>query len=101
MNKKNDKHIGTYIDLFSGCGGLSLGLGNAGWKGLFAVEKDAMAFETFKHNMIDGDYAHFEWPSWLPQKETTIQKILKTHREDLKKLSGSVDLIAGGPPCTA
>ena len=99
MSKKSDKHIGTYIDLFSGCGGLSLGLGNAGWKGLFAIEKDAMAFETFKHNMIDGDYAHFEWPSWLPQKETTIQKLLKTHRGELKRLSGSVDLIAGGPPC--
>ena len=29
----------TYIDLFAGCGGLSLGLHNAGWKGLFAIEK--------------------------------------------------------------
>lgn len=29
----------TYIDLFSGCGGLSLGLHNAGWKGVFAIEK--------------------------------------------------------------
>lgn len=28
-----------YIDLFAGCGGLSLGLHNAGWKGLFAIEK--------------------------------------------------------------
>jgi len=26
----------VYIDLFAGCGGLSLGLHNAGWKGLFA-----------------------------------------------------------------
>jgi DNA (cytosine-5)-methyltransferase 1 len=29
----------TYIDLFAGCGGLSLGLHLAGWKGLFAIEK--------------------------------------------------------------
>lgn len=90
---------GVYIDLFSGCGGLSLGLGNAGWKGLFALEKDSMAFETFKHNLIDGKYNHFDWPKWLPQKATTIQAVLKNHKEELKALSGKVDLIAGGPPC--
>jgi DNA (cytosine-5)-methyltransferase 1 len=89
----------TYIDLFSGCGGLSLGLGQAGWKGLFAVEKDAMAFETFKHNMIEGVYSHFEWPSWLPKQPSTVQDILSNYSEELFQLKGKVDLIAGGPPC--
>jgi len=92
-------HKGLYIDLFSGCGGLSLGLGNAGWQGLFAVEKDRMAFKTFKHNMIDGKYTHFDWPEWLPQKATTIQTLLKKYPTGLSKLKGKVDLIAGGPPC--
>lgn len=90
---------GVYIDLFSGCGGLSLGLGNAGWKGLFAVEKDPMAFGTFKHNLIDSADSHFDWPSFLPVKETTIQEILENYKSDLVKLRGKVDLIAGGPPC--
>lgn len=89
----------TYIDLFSGCGGFSLGLGNAGWKGLFAVEKDSMAFETFKYNLIDGKYGHFEWPEWLPQKSTTIQSLLKDFNSEISSLNGKVDLIAGGPPC--
>jgi len=97
--KPTKKIAGTYIDLFSGCGGLSLGLGQAGWKGLFAVEKDPMAFSTFKHNMIDGRYAHFNWPQWLPQEATTIQNILKKYPSELAKLKGKVDLIAGGPPC--
>ena len=44
----------TFADLFAGCGGLSLGLMAAGWKGLFAVERDRLAFETLKHNLIDG-----------------------------------------------
>lgn len=91
--------VGTYIDLFSGCGGLSLGLGNAGWQGLFAVEKDPIAFSTFKHNLIDGKHRHFDWPEWLPKKATTIQTILKNHKEQLSNLKGKVDLIAGGPPC--
>src|SRR5262245_31069538 len=35
----------TFIDLFAGCGGFSLGLMQAGWKGLFAVERDSDAFK--------------------------------------------------------
>lgn len=41
-----------YIDLFAGCGGLSLGLHLSGWKGLFAIEKSPFAFETLKYNLI-------------------------------------------------
>ena len=93
------KTKGIYIDLFSGCGGLSLGLGHSGWTGLFAVEKDHMAFETFKHNLIDGKYNHFRWPDWLPKKETTIQELLTNYQSQLAELNGHVDLIAGGPPC--
>ena len=43
----------TYIDIFAGCGGLSLGLHNAGWQGLFAVEKNADAFKTLEYNLIE------------------------------------------------
>ncbi len=99
LKKNRNTSVGSYIDLFSGCGGLSLGLGNAGWKGLFAIEKDEMAFETFKHNLIDGKYKHFDWPEWLPQQATTIQTLLKNYQKELTVLNGKVDLIAGGPPC--
>ena len=33
----------NHISIFSGCDGISLGLYNAGWKGLFAIEKDPLA----------------------------------------------------------
>lgn len=88
----------NYIDLFAGCGGLSLGLYNAGWKGLFAIEKNPMAFSTLKHNLIDNKH-HFQWPTWLEQKSYDINDVLKDHRADLQALEGKVDLIAGGPPC--
>lgn len=97
--KSSKVNSGTYIDLFSGCGGLSLGLGNAGWQGLFAIEKDDMAFDTFRRNLIDGKNSHFNWPDWLDKKATTIQKLLKNHKSELEALQGKVDLIAGGPPC--
>ena len=88
----------TVIDLFAGCGGLSLGLYQAGWQGLFAIEKNAFAFETLKHNLIENK-KHFDWPEWLPQTNHDINDVLKTHKKQLKSLRGIVDLVAGGPPC--
>jgi len=88
----------TYIDLFSGCGGLSLGLGKAGWQGLFGIEKSPMAFETFKYNLL-GENSHFNWPDWLPCTNLDINEVLKGHAKKLESLRGKVDLIAGGPPC--
>ena len=87
-----------YIDLFSGCGGLALGLHKAGWKGLFAIEKSEDAFTTLKHNLIDKD-SNFTWPNWLPKTNHDINKIIETYEENLKKLRGKISLVAGGPPC--
>ena len=70
----------TYIDLFAGCGGLSLGLYNSGlWKGLFAIEKSPDAFETFNHNLIENNN-HFNWPSWLPKSNHDINEIIKNYK---------------------
>ena len=98
-NKKARTRRPVFIDLFSGCGGLSLGLINAGWKGLFAIEKDKMAFETLRHNLIDGHAKGFAWPSWLPKEAMPVSRLTREHKVELKKLKGKVDLIAGGPPC--
>ena len=88
----------SVIDLFAGCGGLSLGLYQAGWKGLFAIEKNAFAFDTLKHNLIDKKH-HFDWPDWLPQTNHDINEVLENFENQLKSLRGTVDLVAGGPPC--
>lgn len=93
------EHKSTYIDLFSGCGGLSLGLYNSGlWKGIFAVEKSPDAFETLKYNLIDRNN-HFNWPDWLPITSHDINDLIKKHNHELTNLQGKVDLVAGGPPC--
>ena len=69
----------TYIDLFAGCGGLSLGLYNSGlWKGQFAIEKSPDAFETLNHNLIENNN-HFEWPGWLPKSSHDINEIIKNY----------------------
>ncbi len=87
-----------YIDLFAGCGGISLGLYNSGWRGLFAIEKSPMAFSTLKHNLIDKKN-HFDWPSWLPLTAHDITEVLEKYSKELSNLRGNVDLVVGGPPC--
>ncbi len=88
----------TYIDIFAGCGGISLGLHNSGWKGIFAVEKDEMAFETLRYNLIE-KRKHFDWPKWLPQKNYDILEFVNNYEKELKQLGGKIDLVVGGPPC--
>ncbi len=94
MDKKN-----LYIDIFAGCGGLSLGLYNSGlWKGVFAIEKSPDAFETLRFNLIEKKN-HFNWPNWLPKNSHDINDVIKNYKKELKSLRGEIDLVAGGPPC--
>lgn len=91
---------GTFIDLFAGCGGFSLGLLQSGWRGLFAIEKSPLAFDTLKHNLIDrNDQPTFDWPTWLSTEPHEIGTFITRHSKQLKALQGQVDLIIGGPPC--
>lgn len=88
-----------FIDLFAGCGGLSLGLTKAGWKGVFAVEKNEEAFKTFSNNFTRKKALKFDWPEWLPKEAISTSELLEQYREELIALEGKIDLIAGGPPC--
>lgn len=91
-----------FVDLFSGCGGLSLGLTMAGLEGQFAVERDAMAFETFAANFLSErklPIERFAWPTWLEMKAWPIDELLAQHLDQLRHLEGSVEVLAGGPPC--
>lgn len=96
MAKQNGSF--TYIDLFSGCGGLALGMHNAGWKAHFAIEKNEDAFKTLEYNLIDKN-SHFFWPAWLSLSTHDINEVLTSHEEHLRALAGNVTLVAGGPPC--
>jgi len=49
MKKNKPKHI----ELFAGCGGMSLGLDAAGFELYFANELSPMAGETFAYNILD------------------------------------------------
>jgi DNA (cytosine-5)-methyltransferase 1 len=91
-----------FADLFAGCGGLSLGLSLAGLNGVFAVERDKMAFSTLSANLLEGrnvPVPQFKWPDWLERKAWGIDEILEQHPLKLSELKGKVHVLAGGPPC--
>jgi DNA (cytosine-5)-methyltransferase 1 len=94
------KRLPTFVDVFAGCGGLSLGLSQSGMKGLFAVEQNEQAFATFKQNFLTTDARFpFRWPKWLPREAMSVGAVLKKHGAELLALRGKVDVLAGGPPC--
>src|SRR5215470_3158066 len=84
-----------FIDVFAGCGGLSLGLLKAGCEGLFAVERNPLAFATLKHNLIKKKQYRFKWPDWLPKEPISCQALLRKYSQQIASLNGSIDLIVG------
>jgi DNA (cytosine-5)-methyltransferase 1 len=79
----------TAIDLFSGCGGLTLGLKQAGFRVLAAIEIDKNANDTFSKN-------HRE----VLLKGRNISRIpVWSIGNELKLATGELDLLAGCPPC--
>ncbi len=83
------KHKRTAIDLFSGCGGLTLGLKLAGFDVIAAVENDPLAVETYKAN-------HSEV---LVCADDILKVSATSLRKRLKLKAGELDLLAGCPPC--
>ena len=90
----------TFVDVFAGCGGLSLGLMQAGWNGIFAIEQDQNAFLTLKKNLLGQNSKYrYSWPDWIPETPHNIYSILDTDRSLLERLAGKIDMLVGGPPC--
>ncbi|GCE28133.1 DNA cytosine methyltransferase [Dictyobacter alpinus] len=69
------------IDIFSGAGGLSLGLHMAGWNVEAALEIDKYATKTYQQNFPNATIMNVD-----------VSEI------DFKQFQG-IDLLAGGPPC--
>ncbi|MEN6520071.1 MAG: DNA cytosine methyltransferase [Armatimonadota bacterium] len=87
-NAEKVKNIAT-IDLFAGAGGLSLGFKKAGFTIIQAVEIDAHAANTYRHNH--------------PQTNVIEKDIQNVDPIDCLKQSnlrpGDVGVLIGGPPC--
>lgn len=76
------------VELFSGCGGLALGLSHSGFDHQFMVEWDDDAVATVLHNRRRGIRHVRDWPM-----EKADVRAVSWHR------FAGMDLVAGGPPC--
>ena len=87
-------HSPGMLDLFAGCGGLTLGMQQAGFTNIAAVEFDRNAVSTHALNFHDGNPVHAE-----PEDITSV---LPEHFAAKHAIAeDSVDVIVGGPPCQA
>lgn len=75
------------IDLFAGCGGLSLGFEMAGYNIPVAIEKDEWASETYKKNHLSTKVITEDITQILDLSTVLPDKKMKIHG------------IIGGPPC--
>ena len=78
----------TFVDLFCGCGGFSLGLTRAGLRCLAAIDFNPEAVEVFRTNFSEVPHVlEKDLSAYTPSKLATL-------------LNGDrIDVIVGGPPC--
>ena len=78
-----------FVDLFAGCGGLSLGLQQAGFTPWFVNEIVEQFCNTYKrnHNLSDKHYFVGDIAE------------LNKHLDDYSELLSAITLVCGGPPC--
>lgn len=80
----------TFVDLFAGAGGMSLGFSMQGYKLLGAIEIEKNYFETYKMNH----------PELTEEHLITGDICLEENKQKLiDGLTEKPDVIVGGPPC--
>lgn len=77
------------VELFTGAGGLALGLEKVGCHHLAMVEFNAQACDTIRYNVANQQQLAKDW------------KLYQSDVRDIRynEIAQSVDLVAGGPPC--
>lgn len=89
------------VDLFAGAGGLSLGLEQAGFDVVTAVEYDPVHAATHEFNFPETKVLCADVSSPLEPDDLldAAREGLRLHGRDPAAWDGTVDLVAGGPPC--
>lgn len=111
----------TVVDLFAGCGGLGLGLEQAGFTTVFVNELHDDARSTYLRNRLDNEWLQNPdnqssdireltvWPApredgsslheqWRDVQPKASDRLLE-RVADIRRQFGDITLVTGGPPC--
>ena len=77
------------VELFTGAGGLGIGVSQAGFKPVAVVERDRYCCDTIRENQERRLAPLADWP--------LVQGDVRDF--DYGGISGDTDLVSGGPPC--
>ncbi|GAA4892263.1 DNA cytosine methyltransferase [Tessaracoccus lubricantis] len=93
--------MGSLVDLFAGCGGMSLGMERAGFHSVFVNEISPHALSTYVRNQPADSVVHDpEYQAKDIHDLTGSAPSLARLKDQVREASGGdVDLVAGGPPC--
>ncbi|MCO6561057.1 MAG: DNA cytosine methyltransferase [Gilliamella sp.] len=75
----------SHIELFAGCGGLSLGLDKAGFELMLANELSPMAAETFAYNFFNENFEQLAKKNEKPKKIFWLSSLFDTLAERLRE----------------
>jgi DNA (cytosine-5)-methyltransferase 1 len=100
LSRINDGQNPRVLDLFSGCGGLSLGFYKAGYEITAAIEMDKEAVLSHATN-FHSDSPYFKEHSKPRNILETKPQVLFRELGLCGKYNEHVDVIIGGPPCQA